>query len=206
MVCELGIRPIFAFPPRYFTYELAFPDKHSLPRAELVIGRRILELGCGIGFLGIIAGSIQASASSPNTSSLWLTDVNERVLRRCEHNLRLPCSACRPQARRYHAHYATDQSRNHPDLNVQLVDWSDALDPSRLSRLRAFFRNAQPDIILGADLVESPVYVCVDVTHPNPIGLRPIYYPAASQGSLGGYGDRRPWSWTGGLHRISVSQ
>ena len=54
--------------------------------------------------------------------------------------------------------------------------------------------------------MESPVYVCVDVTHPNPIGLRLIYYPTASQGSLGGYSDRRPWSWTGGLHRTSVSQ
>ncbi|KAM5532252.1 hypothetical protein V8D89_014091 [Ganoderma adspersum] len=114
--------------------------QYLLARPELVTGKRVLELGCGIGFLGIIIGSIQVSKPSPNASSLWLTDVNEPVLHRCEHNLKLPCN----------------QSHAHLDLNVQLLDWSDAIDPSRLPALQAFFREARPDVILGADLVYDP--------------------------------------------------
>ncbi|KAI1793145.1 hypothetical protein LXA43DRAFT_1003064 [Ganoderma leucocontextum] len=114
--------------------------QHLLSRPELVAGKRVLELGCGVGFLGIIIGSIQTSENSLYPSSLWLTDVNEPVLHRCELNLRLLCN----------------KSYKHPDLNVELVDWSDAIDPGRLPPLRAFFRKARPDVILGADLSYDP--------------------------------------------------
>jgi len=65
---------------------------------EDVVGtRRVLELGSGVGFLGIVVASLQlqhAAASSCNNRSgtLYLTDINEEVLARCKKNILLPCS------------------------------------------------------------------------------------------------------------------
>lgn len=59
---------------------------------ELIRSQRVMELGCGVGLLGTIAASIQLDTVSAEPPSLWLTDVNEYVLQRCEVNLRLPCS------------------------------------------------------------------------------------------------------------------
>ena len=58
---------------------------------------RVLELGCGVGYLGLVVATIQLNASDLeiSQSSVWLTDVNDVVLSRCRENLNLPCSACR---------------------------------------------------------------------------------------------------------------
>lgn len=63
--------------------------------AEYVRGKRILELGCGAGYLGLVVAAIQLNAPDLGTSesSVWLTDVNDIVLSRCRENLNLPCSA-----------------------------------------------------------------------------------------------------------------
>ena len=67
--------------------------------SELVISKRILELGSGVGLLGIIVATLQqlsktANAQLPDLSpgSLWLTDLNDEVLSRCRDNINLPCS------------------------------------------------------------------------------------------------------------------
>ncbi|KAH9849275.1 hypothetical protein C2E23DRAFT_870795 [Lenzites betulinus] len=107
--------------------------------SELVQGKRALELGCGVGFLGIVSATIQLEDAG-RTSSLWLTDVHDPVLQRCEDNLRLPCN----------------QSHKHPDLELRTFDWFDAADPQGSSFARALFDQAQPDVILGADVVYDP--------------------------------------------------
>lgn len=62
---------------------------------EHVRGKRTLELGCGVGYLGLVVAAIQLNAPSlrNSESSVWLTDVNDAVLSRCRDNLNLPCSA-----------------------------------------------------------------------------------------------------------------
>lgn len=73
--------------------------------SELIISKRVLELGSGVGFLGIIVATLQQLSKTANfcslsnsrltdlsPGSLWLTDLNDEVLTRCHDNLNLPCS------------------------------------------------------------------------------------------------------------------
>lgn len=65
--------------------------------AELVSSRNVLELGSGAGLLGIITASLQLNirenSEEEGQYSLILSDVRQDVLRRCQDNLALPCSA-----------------------------------------------------------------------------------------------------------------
>ncbi len=60
--------------------------------------QRVLELGCGTGFLGIIIAALQiqhlgsVSGEDNQPGSLYLTDNNDAVLSRCHDNSRLRCS------------------------------------------------------------------------------------------------------------------
>lgn len=62
---------------------------------EYVRGKRVLELGCGVGYLGLVIAAIQLNSPDLENSepSVWLTDMNDVVLSRCRGNLNLPCSA-----------------------------------------------------------------------------------------------------------------
>ncbi|KAI0360982.1 hypothetical protein OH77DRAFT_1492137 [Trametes cingulata] len=113
--------------------------QYILDHPELVENRRVLELGCGAGFMGIVAASVQLQDQS-TAGSLWLTDVNESVLQRCEDNLRLQCN----------------KSHEHPDLHLRFLDWFDAVDSEGRSSVSALFAEARPDVILGADVVYDP--------------------------------------------------
>jgi len=67
---------------------------------ECVEKKRVLELGSGTGFLGIIVASLQQLYHSQNednhgNGSLWLTDVNDEALIRCRDNAQLLCSKSR---------------------------------------------------------------------------------------------------------------
>jgi len=119
---------------------------YLIKRLGLIANSKVLELGSGAGFLGAIVGHAQMSArdlrgnetvSNANTASLCLTDANEQVLVRCRNNVMLPCN----------------KSSAHPSLSVKLLDWSDALDNDRKYRLQEFLSDADPDLIIGADLV-----------------------------------------------------
>ena len=57
----------------------------------LLADKSVLELGSGTGFLGLIAADIQVGHGGGN-AMLYLTDINEDVLRRCHENIQLPCS------------------------------------------------------------------------------------------------------------------
>lgn len=65
--------------------------------AGVVKHRRVLELGSGVGFLGIVVASLQLQHATTSScddlcGTLYLTDVNEEVLVRCKKNIVLPCS------------------------------------------------------------------------------------------------------------------
>lgn len=79
-----------------------WPAAHTLAgwlgeHPEHVKGKRVLELGCGVGYLGLVVAAIQLNAREQGNSqsSIWLTDVNDVVLSRCRENLNLPCSELR---------------------------------------------------------------------------------------------------------------
>ncbi|KAJ8084656.1 hypothetical protein PM082_003431 [Marasmius tenuissimus] len=117
---------------RLAEYLIAHPD--------LIRNRRILELGSGIGFLGIVVASLQQLLRG--VSSLWLTDVNEDVLSQCRQNLSLDCNL----------------SSKHPDVHYRTLDWFDALEDEQ-GGLHSFLRECSAEIILGADVVFDPSLV-----------------------------------------------
>jgi hypothetical protein len=58
-----------------------------------LVNKSILELGSGTGFLGLTVADIQVSYGGVTGHPvLYLTDVNEDVLRQCSENTQLPCS------------------------------------------------------------------------------------------------------------------
>ncbi|OCH95682.1 hypothetical protein OBBRIDRAFT_871167 [Obba rivulosa] len=109
---------------------------------ELVQGKRVLELGSGSGFLGIAISALQSQPdlSDAQFAALWLTDLTEDVLQRCSRNITLPCNT----------------SSRHPNVHCRLLDWSDALDSAKDSAVKEFLHEANPDVIIGADLVYEP--------------------------------------------------
>lgn len=79
---------LLSHPGSIFNASASTIVEHDL---ELVTSRSVLELGSGIGFLGIVTAFLQTQ--TPSTSSkIFLTDVNTEVLARCSENLTLPCS------------------------------------------------------------------------------------------------------------------
>lgn len=118
-----------------------------------MIGKRVLELGSGAGFLGIVIASIQGLSPSPG--ALWLTDVEENVLNRCRENVQLKCSKyLLPILRSSESLTLSDLSSFNANIQYTLLDWFDAIDPSRRSHVEELFDDRiRPDIILGADLV-----------------------------------------------------
>ena len=62
--------------------------------ADIVLQKRVLELGSGIGFTGIIIGTIQVlfQAQGVARPKLWLSDIDETVLSVCRRNVDLSSS------------------------------------------------------------------------------------------------------------------
>jgi len=86
--------------------------------AERVRAKRVLELGSGVGYLGLVVAAIQLD--TPNRGdpepSIWLTDVNSVVLSRCWDNLSLPCSTLRGFLANFNA--VTDWQMRHPGIST----------------------------------------------------------------------------------------
>ncbi|KAH9837356.1 putative methyltransferase-domain-containing protein [Rhodofomes roseus] len=121
-----------------------FLFKHS----ELVQGKRVLELGCGAGFLGIVVATLQqrcgiARAKEHGRPSLWLTDVDSNVLSRCQDNIQLPCNA----------------SSCHPDVHCAKLNWMDANNPAARPSLESTICTVNADVIIGADIVFDPAII-----------------------------------------------
>ncbi|SJL06097.1 uncharacterized protein ARMOST_09433 [Armillaria ostoyae] len=109
---------------------------------------RVLELGSGIGFLGMIVGSVQMLAGSPTDipqggtprPMLHLTDVDSEVIARCISNIKLPCS----------------KSHHRDNIRVSMLDWSDALRPDISAFKARLQQEINADLIIGADIVFDP--------------------------------------------------
>ncbi|KAF7302573.1 hypothetical protein HMN09_00891800 [Mycena chlorophos] len=113
--------------------------QYLIRHPDLVRGKRILELGSGIGFLGAVVATLQVL--NHEHGAVWLSDVNETVLARCQDNVRLPCNT----------------SSSHPNVRCCFLDWSAALDPDRIVATTALLREEiSPHLILGADIVFDP--------------------------------------------------
>ncbi|KAI0316493.1 hypothetical protein OF83DRAFT_1264688 [Amylostereum chailletii] len=117
--------------------------RYLIAHRELVANATVLELGAGTGFLGIVVASLQKIYGDPSQNTgrtLCLTDVHGDVLSRCADNVRLSCNT----------------SSSHPNLTVRALDWTDAVDATRLPSLHHFLATLSPGIILGADILYHP--------------------------------------------------
>ncbi|KAH9486393.1 Protein-lysine N-methyltransferase EEF2KMT [Psilocybe cubensis] len=128
------------------TWMASFVLSHYvIKHPEVITSRRVLELGSGIGFLGIVVASLQKfweskDQSSP-LSSLFLTDVNNEVLLRCRDNINLSCNL----------------SSRHHNIHFLNLDWSESTDSIQCSALKTLIQHKiDPDVILGADVVFDP--------------------------------------------------
>ncbi|KAF8973487.1 hypothetical protein BDZ97DRAFT_1911974 [Flammula alnicola] len=143
-------------------------SQYLILHPNLVTSKRILELGSGIGFLGIIVASLQQllktselPASSETGASLWLTDINDEVLARCRDNVNLPCNI----------------SFSHRDVNYLKLDWFESLEegPEHPSPLAALIHEQiDPELILGADVNFDP-FLIPALVGTLKIALQPLH-------------------------------
>jgi len=122
---------------RTWRASLAFAD-WLIANPDTVKNRRVLELGSGIGFLGLVVADLQLDAN-PGSYSLTMTDVNSEVLSRCRDNFQLSCN----------------NVKRHSSLGFCLLDWFDALQDDSISDSKSVLNQIlmQSDVIIGADLV-----------------------------------------------------
>ncbi|KAF9055987.1 hypothetical protein BJ165DRAFT_1430026 [Panaeolus papilionaceus] len=115
--------------------------QYLINHPDIVSSSRVLELGSGTGFLGIIVATLQLwnrILSKQSEHALWLTDVNEEVLARCQDNLNLPCNELSTSV----------------DITFSELDWADSIDPQRALLLESVIQDKiKPNLILGADVV-----------------------------------------------------
>ncbi|KAK0465492.1 uncharacterized protein EV420DRAFT_1760162 [Desarmillaria tabescens] len=124
---------------------------YIISNPEWVRDTRVLELGSGIGFLGMIIGSVQILVDSPTDippgdalrPKLHLTDVDSEVIARCISNIRLPCNM-------------TASIRHRQNISVSVLDWSDALRPDISAFKAKIQQDINADLIIGADIVFDP--------------------------------------------------
>lgn len=140
----------------FWRYTLLFPDN--------VQAKRVLELGSGSGFLGIIVGSLQAIQNNATTeptrtsdsSMLFLTDVNTEVLERCMSNVKLPCSMIQlalslcSMINMVVADTLTSSSRW---INCSTLDWMSSLASDTSAIRKQLQTDINCDIVIGADIV-----------------------------------------------------
>ncbi|KAI0049273.1 hypothetical protein FA95DRAFT_1538540 [Auriscalpium vulgare] len=108
---------------------------------DTVRGHRVLELGSGAGFLGLVIACLQQQdGQGGRRSGLCLTDVNEVVLQRCAQNVNLPCNV----------------SASLPHLDVRPLDWSDAVCPNLEPSTRKSLSGLDADTIVAADMLYHP--------------------------------------------------
>lgn len=147
-------------------------------------GKRVLELGSGVGYLGLVIAAIQLDTpDQENTeSSIWLTDVNDFVLSRCRDNLDLPCSTLRRISDELeHGYTLSDASSRHQRLQLRQLDWFSALDTDGISSIRGLMAEADQDVIVGADIVEfssAPIITDRELIRHTRFTIHPLSLPS----------------------------
>jgi len=138
-------------------------------RTEIVTSTRVLELGSGIGFLGIVVAILQCLNQTTEefrkSGSLYLTDINDEVLQRCHDNLNLPCSEYFTLVLRLSIHVKVlDLSSLHPSVQYIKLDWAHSVDPDLSSDMSTLIKErVNPEIVLGADVVWSAVPLFIGI-------------------------------------------
>lgn len=109
-----------------------------------------MELGCGVGFLGIVVAALQRGQGE-----VWLSDVSEEVLAKCMKNLQLPCSRmfCDPTRLQRIKCVASDLSSTHPSVHCKTLDWSLALQTDKTRLQHMLSNEIRGEIVIGADIV-----------------------------------------------------
>ncbi|EJU04695.1 hypothetical protein DACRYDRAFT_114049 [Dacryopinax primogenitus] len=104
-----------------------------LAHSEVVKGKKVLELGSGTGFLGILVAQLQLLAGEGNgVGEVWMTDCSDAVLHRCANNVHLPCN----------------NLEAHPGLHTTSLDWT-----SSLPEVEAQMQQMKPDVVIACDVV-----------------------------------------------------
>ncbi|QRV83438.1 ubiquitin family protein [Ceratobasidium sp. AG-Ba] len=118
---------------------------------RIVSFARVLELGSGVGLLGLTVATLQKifqASQTPEeaknrpperTPCIVMTDVDEDVLTRCATNLRLPCN-----------------TSDNQQTQVRALDWTDSVDPNRVRYVHAILDEVDADVVLAADVVYDP--------------------------------------------------
>ncbi|RXW17043.1 hypothetical protein EST38_g8819 [Candolleomyces aberdarensis] len=120
-----------------------FLAQYLLQNPDIVLQKRVLELGSGIGFTGIVVGTVQvlSQAQGSPLPKLWLTDVDETVLSVCRRNVDLSCNL----------------SSLHGNIQVARIDWFDALNETSAYNMSFVIREQMdPELIIGSDIVFDP--------------------------------------------------
>ena len=159
------------------------------PLKDLIANKRILELGSGIGFLGIICASVQLlnqTTENAPAPHLWLTDVNDDVLARCKANVQLPCSMSffpsTLETRKLTGIVGmVDLSSDHPNVHYRNLDWVEFDQSTSRTAALADMDVLDEDVILGADIVGalslSPVVLVLTFAgsrYSTPLSLNPL--------------------------------
>ncbi|KZV99982.1 hypothetical protein EXIGLDRAFT_723150 [Exidia glandulosa HHB12029] len=100
--------------------------------AELIRDKRILELGCGTGLMGIVLSRLGAS-------HVVMTDCSSEVLEGCQENVRR----------------GRNLERN-DSVEFETLDWFDSLSASSRDDFASLIRTWDVDIVVGSDIVYAP--------------------------------------------------
>lgn len=106
--------------------------QHLQAHPELVRGKRVLELGCGSGLLGIVVARLGAKR-------VILTDGSQEVLDRCRDNVQ-----------------RAKNVPEHSTVEFSHLDWTDALIDDSSASMAERIREWDPQIVLCADVVYAP--------------------------------------------------
>ncbi|QRW24556.1 methyltransferase domain protein [Rhizoctonia solani] len=113
-----------------------------LQNHHIVSSARVLELGSGVGLLGLLVATLQ-QLSRPTvveqSSCIYMTDVDDDVLARCGLNVRLPYMLA-----------------DNPNVHVRALDWEDSVNPNREPFVLSLLEEIDADVVLAADVVYDP--------------------------------------------------
>lgn len=111
-------------------------SRYIVTNPQEVLNKNVLELGCGCGLSGLVAGRIKASKDGDKVTTVHLTDFNATVVKNCERNITLNGLNDVVQ---------TDQLDFYKQ-DIAINGWLDSIG----------MKHEQVDLILAADVICQP--------------------------------------------------